>query len=70
MTRNQNLLENIIAYLAVCGQLDVSSLGMWVYFLKAKSVAEVLKVFKEFHVMVEQQSDINIKALRSDNRKE
>ena len=37
----------------------------WVYFIRLKS--EVFDVFKQFKALVENQCNLNIKALRSDN---
>ena len=37
----------------------------WVYFIKLKN--EVFSIFKQFKVLVENQSNLRIKILRSDN---
>ncbi|XP_062544966.1 uncharacterized protein LOC134211764 isoform X2 [Armigeres subalbatus] len=65
----------------ICGPMEVDSIGgskyyiafiddksrkMWVYFLKTKAEPEILRIFKEFHAMVERQSERKIKAIRSD----
>jgi hypothetical protein len=45
--------------------IDDFSRKTWIYFLRKKS--EVLDKFKEFKYLVENQTDKNIKVLRTDN---
>ena len=45
--------------------IDDFSRMCWVYFMKQKS--EVAAVFKDFKAMVENQAQISIKVIRSDN---
>jgi transposase InsO family protein len=45
--------------------LDDRSKKLWIYFLKRKS--DTFQHFREWQALVERQSGLNIKALRSDN---
>jgi hypothetical protein len=45
--------------------IDDSSRKVWVYFLKNKS--EVFEIFKKWRAMVETETDLKLKCLRSDN---
>ena len=45
--------------------IDDSSRNMWVYFLKNKS--DVFEIIKKWKAMVETETCLNIKCLRSDN---
>jgi transposase InsO family protein len=75
--RSSNVLE--VVHSDVCGPFDENSLGgnryfvtfvdeysrkMWIYLLKAKD--EVFDVFKNFKVLVENQSGKKLKILRTD----
>ena len=48
--------------------IDDSSRNVWVYFLKNKS--DVFETFKKWKVMVETETRLKVKCLRSDNRGE
>ncbi|KAL2486271.1 Integrase catalytic domain-containing protein [Abeliophyllum distichum] len=48
--------------------IDNSSRKVWVYFLKKKF--DVFDTFKRWRVMVENESDLKVKCLHSDNRGE
>ena len=50
--------------------IDDKTRRIFVYFLKTKSEAEVLAVFKNFHAMAERQSGKKLKVIRTDNGKE
>ena len=77
-TQRQVKLE--LVHSAVCGPIEIESLGgnryfvtfiddatrkTWVYMLKNKS--QVLETFKKFHAMVERETERKLKCLRSDN---
>ena len=77
-SRKFELLE--LVHLDVCGPLKVKSVSgvlyfvtfiddcsnkLLVYTLKTKN--QVLKMFKEFHVLVERQSSKKLKRIRTDN---
>ena len=48
--------------------IDDSSRKVWVYFLKNKS--DVFEIFKKWKAMVETETCLNVKCLRSDNEGE
>ena len=48
--------------------IDDSSRKVWVYFLKLKS--DVFEVFKKWKVIVETETGLKLKCLRSDNKGE
>lgn len=77
-TRATEVLE--IVHADVCGPMETKSIGLskyflllvddysrmsFVYFMKEKN--EVYKYFREFKSMVENQKNVNIKILRTDN---
>jgi hypothetical protein len=45
--------------------IDYSSMKVWVYFLKLKS--NVFEVFKKWKIMVEIETGLKLKCLRSNN---
>ena len=45
--------------------IDDSSRKVWVYFLKHKS--DIFGAFKTWKVMVENETDLKVKTLQSDN---
>ncbi|XP_058828385.1 uncharacterized protein LOC131688230 [Topomyia yanbarensis] len=82
-SRASEVLE--VVHTDICGPMEVNSNSgsrfyivfvddrsrkMWVYFLKTKAEPEVLRVFKEFHALVERQSGRKLKVIRSDNGRE
>ena len=47
--------------------IDDHSRKTWIYFLKSKKSEEVLQRFQEFKALVENQTGMKIRVLRSDN---
>ena len=77
-TRKKEKLD--LVHSNVCGPIEVESLGgnkyfvtfiddatrkTWIYILKAKG--QVFVTFQKFHAMVERETGINLKCLRTDN---
>ncbi|GKV31082.1 hypothetical protein SLEP1_g39821 [Rubroshorea leprosula] len=78
LTRKENKLD--LVYFDVCGPLEVQSFGgnkyfvtfiddatrkTWVYLLQNKS--QVCKYFQHYHAMVERETGLKLKCLRTDN---
>ena len=77
-SRKPGMLE--LVYSDVCGPMKTKTLGgslyfvtfiddhsrkIWVYTLKTKD--QVLNVFKQFHALVERQTGLKLKCIRTDN---
>ena len=80
-SRKLGMLE--LVYFDVCGPMKTKTLGgslyfvtfiddhsrkIWVYTLKTKD--QVLNVFKQFHALVERQTGLKLKCIRTDNEGE